>query len=174
MAKDKTTERKVQEDWAPKPGQVGYRKLGKTGLKISEVGFGGHSWAYKQVPDGKGGYRKVTIDEATRMIESAIELAETCGMQFFIGWGNRLLGEIALQTDSDRAPIYLEKSIAVLSEIKAKNERAFTLAAYGRFYKRQGEEEKARQYLTEALGTFERLKTPSEADKVKAELATIK
>ena len=55
-------------------GRVGYRLLGKTGLKVSEVGFGGHSWAYKQVPDGKGGLREVSIDEAVEMIRMGMEM----------------------------------------------------------------------------------------------------
>jgi aryl-alcohol dehydrogenase-like predicted oxidoreductase len=38
------------------------------------VGIGGHSWAYKQVPDGKGGMRRVTIDEAVEMIGAALEM----------------------------------------------------------------------------------------------------
>jgi aryl-alcohol dehydrogenase-like predicted oxidoreductase len=59
--------------------RVAYRQLGKTGLRVSEVGFGGHSWAYAQVPDGKGGRRKVTIDEATEMIRLGIDL----GVNFF-------------------------------------------------------------------------------------------
>jgi hypothetical protein len=59
----KTTDRKVK-----------YRVLGKTGLRISEIGIGGHSWAYKQVPDGQGGYRRPTIDEAVRMIAAGMDL----------------------------------------------------------------------------------------------------
>jgi len=42
-ARSAATERKVK-----------YRTLGKTGIAISEIGIGGHSWAYKRVPDGKG------------------------------------------------------------------------------------------------------------------------
>jgi len=38
-------------------GQVRYRTLGRTGLTVSEVGFGGHSWNLKRVPDGLGGNR---------------------------------------------------------------------------------------------------------------------
>jgi aryl-alcohol dehydrogenase-like predicted oxidoreductase len=59
----KTTDRKVK-----------YRVLGKTGLPISEIGIGGHSWAYKRVPDGQGGYRRPTIDEAVRMIAEGLEM----------------------------------------------------------------------------------------------------
>ena len=61
------------------PGKVGFRVLGKTGLKVSEVGFGGHSWSYARVPDGKGGLRKPTLDEAERMIRIGMEM----GVNFF-------------------------------------------------------------------------------------------
>jgi len=59
--------------------KVKHRVLGKTGLRVSEIGFGGHSWSYKRVPDGKGGLRKPTIDEAVRMIAAGIEM----GVNFF-------------------------------------------------------------------------------------------
>jgi aryl-alcohol dehydrogenase-like predicted oxidoreductase len=65
---------------AEDPGkQVGYRVLGKTNLRVSEVGFGGHSWAYAKVPDGSGGHRKVNIDEAVEMIRIGMDL----GVNFF-------------------------------------------------------------------------------------------
>jgi len=54
--------------------KVKYRVLGKTGLRISEIGIGGHSWAYKRVPDGQGGYRRPTIDEAVQMIAAGLEM----------------------------------------------------------------------------------------------------
>lgn len=61
------------------PGRVGRRILGKTGLRVPEVGFGGHSWNFARVPDGKGGLRRVNLDEATRMISLGLEL----GVNFF-------------------------------------------------------------------------------------------
>lgn len=63
----------------PPPGKVRYRQLGTTGVKVSEVGFGGHSWSYKRVPDGSGGYRKVTIEEAVEMIRAGLEM----GVNYF-------------------------------------------------------------------------------------------
>ena len=54
-------------------GRVRQRVLGKTGLKVSEIGFGGHSWSYAQVPDTGGSLRKVTVDEAVEMIRSGLE-----------------------------------------------------------------------------------------------------
>ena len=53
--------------------KVKHRVLGKTGLKVSEIGIGGHSWAYKQAPDGKGGFRRPTVEEAMRMIGEAMD-----------------------------------------------------------------------------------------------------
>lgn len=57
-----------------RPGRVGRRTLGKTGLLVSEVGFGGHSWNYARVADGKGGLRRTTLEEATRMISLGLEM----------------------------------------------------------------------------------------------------
>ena len=62
--------------------QVKRRVLGKTGLKVSEIGIGGHSWAYKQIPDGNGKMRVPTVDEAVEIIAAAMEMgvnfADSC------------------------------------------------------------------------------------------------
>ena len=59
--------------------QVCMRTLGKTNLKISEIGFGGHSWSTRRVPDGKGDFRVPTVDEAVEMIAAGLEM----GVNFF-------------------------------------------------------------------------------------------
>jgi aryl-alcohol dehydrogenase-like predicted oxidoreductase len=59
--------------------QVRRRKLGKTGLIVSEIGFGGHSWSFKRVPDGHGGLRQLTLDESARIIRVGLEM----GVNFF-------------------------------------------------------------------------------------------
>jgi len=64
---------------SPPAGTVAHRKLGKTGLDVSEIGFGGHSWSYSRVPLGNGRYRKVTIQEAVEMIRAGMEM----GVNFF-------------------------------------------------------------------------------------------
>jgi len=55
-------------------GKMKYRTLGKTGLKVSEIGFGGHSWSYKRVPLGNGEYRRVTVEEAAEMIRVGLDM----------------------------------------------------------------------------------------------------
>ncbi len=64
---------------APVAGTVKRRRFGTTDLQVSEVGFGGHSWSYKRTPDGSGGFRKVTVDEAVEMIGTAMDM----GVNFF-------------------------------------------------------------------------------------------
>jgi len=63
----------------PAPARVARRVLGKTGLKVPEIGFGGHSWAYARVPDGRGGLRKTSPQEALRMISLGLDM----GVNFF-------------------------------------------------------------------------------------------
>jgi len=63
----------------PAAVRVGQRTLGKTGLRVSEIGFGGHSWNFARVPDGKGGLRRTTLDEAQRMISLGLDV----GVNFF-------------------------------------------------------------------------------------------
>jgi uncharacterized protein len=58
----------------PMVGKIGMRALGNTGLKVSEIGFGGHSWAYAKVPKEEGGFRKTSVDEATEMIECGLDM----------------------------------------------------------------------------------------------------
>ena len=66
----------------PKPPQVPRRTLGKTGLQVSVVGFGGHSWSYARVPDpATGKTRRTTQDEAKAMIELALDM----GVNYFDG-----------------------------------------------------------------------------------------
>ena len=55
-------------------GCVRQRVLGKTGLKVSEIGFGGHSWSIAGVPTADGSLRQVTVDEAVEMIRTGLEM----------------------------------------------------------------------------------------------------
>ena len=56
------------------PGRVRQRVLGKTKLKVSEIGFGGHSWSFAKLPAADGSLRKVTVDEAVEMIRAGLDL----------------------------------------------------------------------------------------------------
>ena len=50
---------------------------------------------------------------------------------------------------------------------------ASAFAGYGRFHRQQGDVVRAREYLNEALGIFERLGTLVEPDRVRTELAEL-
>jgi class 3 adenylate cyclase/tetratricopeptide (TPR) repeat protein len=111
--------------------------------------------------------------KARQTLEEGLEIAERCGARYYIGWAQRLLGEIALKNNPAQAAFHFEKSMAVLQEIKAENELALAYAGYGRLQKQQGKVGQARKYLTKALEIFERLTTLIEPDKVRRELAEI-
>ena len=110
-------------------------------------------------------------DKARQTLEGGLEMAERCGARYYLGWAQRLLGEIALKVDPAKGTAYFEKSIKELQSIKAENELALAYVGYGRLQKEQGEIKRAREFLNKALEIFERLGTLIEPDKVKEELA---
>jgi tetratricopeptide (TPR) repeat protein len=107
------------------------------------------------------------------MLEEVLNIAEPLKMRYYIGWAHRLLGEIALKTNSNQAISQFEKSIAIFHEIKAENELALTFVSYGRLHNEKGQIEKSREYLTKALEIFEQLGTLLEPDKVREILAEL-
>jgi aryl-alcohol dehydrogenase-like predicted oxidoreductase len=61
---------------------VPHHTLGETGLSVSAVGFGGHSWSYARVPDpATGKKRPPTQDEAKEMIRLGLDM----GVNYFDG-----------------------------------------------------------------------------------------
>ncbi len=119
---------------------------------------------------GEGYWLLREFDKAKSILKQGVDLAERCGMKFYLGWAHRLLGEIALETNIANAAVHFEKGIDFLKEIKAENELALSYAGYGKLHKQKGDIPKARKYLTEALEILERLGTLSGPDKVKKEL----
>jgi tetratricopeptide (TPR) repeat protein len=112
-------------------------------------------------------------DKARQTLQELLEIARPCGLRFYIGSAHRILGEVALKTDSDQAAFHFEQSIDVLREIKAENELALAYAGYGRFHKQQGDIAQAREFLTKALKMLERLGTLTEPEEVRETLAEL-
>jgi len=112
-------------------------------------------------------------DKARETLEKTLDNADRCGTRYYIGWAYRVLGEIALKTNTVRSAAHFEKSIAVLQEIGAENELALAYAGYALLQKQLGQFAQAGKYLTEALEIFERLGTLIEPDKVRKELAAL-
>lgn len=122
---------------------------------------------------GEGYWLAGEYEKARETLKEALELAERCEYRYFIGWSQRLLGEVAIETNPTQSVSFFERSIAVLREIKAENELAQAFSGYGRFHKQQGNIEQARKYLRDALEIFERLGTMIQPDKVRKELASL-
>jgi tetratricopeptide (TPR) repeat protein len=119
---------------------------------------------------GEGYFLAGDEHKARKTLEEVLEIASRCGARYYIGFANRLLGEITLKNNVAQAAPHLEKSIAVFQEIKAENELALSYVRYGWFYKYKGQIAKAREYLMKALEIFERLGTLIEPNKVREEL----
>jgi class 3 adenylate cyclase/tetratricopeptide (TPR) repeat protein len=111
--------------------------------------------------------------KARQTLEEGLGIASRCGARYYIGFANRLLGEIALKTNPAQAAPHFEKSIAVFREIKAENELALAYKGYGRLLKQKHQITEARGYLTKALEIFERLGTLLEPEKVREILAEL-
>jgi class 3 adenylate cyclase/tetratricopeptide (TPR) repeat protein len=120
---------------------------------------------------GEGHWLAGENDKARQTFEEGLEMAEHCGMRYYAGFAQRLLGEIVLKTNPTQAVPHFEKSIAIFREIKAENQLALAYSGYGRFHMQQGQIAQAREYLTKALEIFERLGTLIEPEKIREELA---
>jgi class 3 adenylate cyclase/tetratricopeptide (TPR) repeat protein len=108
--------------------------------------------------------------KAKKTLEEGLEIAGRCGARYYIGFANRLLGEMSLRNEPFRATTHFQRSIAILEEIKAQNELALAYKSYGRLLKQKHQIAEARSYLTKALDIFERLGTLLEPDRVREEL----
>lgn len=122
---------------------------------------------------GEGYWLAGDYDKARKTLEECLNLAERCGMKFYIGWAHCLLGETFLEVDRARAPSHFEKSIAIFQEHRAEHCLALAYAGYGRFYRRQGQIAPTKEYLKKAMEIFERIGTLIEPDKVREELAEL-
>jgi len=119
---------------------------------------------------GEGYWLDGDESNAWQTLEQALKISDRCGAKYYIGFANRLLGEISLRTKPFQAEIHFQRSIAILEEIKAENELALTYKGYGRLLKQKCQIEDAHGYLTKALEILERLDTLLEPEKVRKEL----
>jgi class 3 adenylate cyclase len=98
---------------------------------------------------------------------------EVAYMRFCIGWAHQLIGEIEMMKNTSEAAAHFEKSNHILQEIKAESILPLSYAGYGRYHKKRGNTELAREYLTKALEILERLDTLIGPEKIRKELAEL-
>jgi tetratricopeptide (TPR) repeat protein len=116
------------------------------------------------------------LDDARRAVDDSLNISVRTGMKIGVGASHHLLGEIAVQTNSEQkaepfAAPHFERAIAILAETKAENALAHAYAGYGRFHRSLGRMVDARDCLSRALAIFERLGGLAEPDRLRSELA---
>jgi tetratricopeptide (TPR) repeat protein len=172
----------ADKGWAQRGLALAWCRAGqpKKGIEVlidALTTFRAGNWIPSVIPTtctlGEAYWLAGEVDKAKQTLEEGLELVNRCGVRYYLGWVQRILGEIALKANSVQAASHFKKSIAVLQEIKAENELAIAYAGYGRLHKKQGEIAHAREYLTKALEIFERLGTLIEPDKVREILAEL-
>jgi tetratricopeptide (TPR) repeat protein len=113
-------------------------------------------------------------DAARETLTACHALAVQGQLRYFQGRAARLLGELAVAgEDLKQASAHFEEAIDVLGSIGARHDLALAYAARGRLHLRRGDDGPARDDLARALACFQQLDTPGEADRVRAELASL-
>src|SRR5262249_32654622 len=127
---------------------------------------------------GEAYLRLGELDDAEQTVQKGLDLALRCGMKYYVGYLQRILGEVALKRNPEQlaeplAGPHFQASISVLRDIKSENELALAYTGHGRVHKHQGRTAEARDYFARALEIFEQRGTLVEPDKVRAELAAL-
>jgi len=122
---------------------------------------------------GEGYFLAGDEHKARQTLEEGLEIASRCGTRYYIGFANRLLGEIFLRNEPFQETTHLQRSIAIFEEIKAENELALAYKVYARLMEQNHQIAEARVYLSKALKIFERLGTLLEIEKVREILAEL-
>jgi tetratricopeptide (TPR) repeat protein len=109
-------------------------------------------------------------DKANETVEEVYEIAKRCGAKFYLGWSERLLGEVESLKDPQKAVAHFKNSIALLQSIKANNELALAHMGFARFYKQTARIETAHEHQKRALEIFDHLGTLIKAYKIEKEV----
>ena len=122
---------------------------------------------------GEGYWLAEEFEKSSQILAKVLVLAERVKMKYHIAWAHRLLGEITIKTNPNKAETHFNKSVSICKKIKAENSLALTFAGYGRLHKHQGNVAEARECFEKALEILERLGTLIEPDKIRRELTEL-
>jgi class 3 adenylate cyclase/tetratricopeptide (TPR) repeat protein len=132
-------------------------------------------WASTQLAEAcllLGRHQQARADAAR-----VVELGGRLDIRLCATPAQRLLGEICLSAGDPEALAqarhHFEQAIASCERSKAENQLALAWAGYGRLQARLGNDALAREYLENALQTFERLGTLGQPQRVRADLAAL-
>ena len=109
-------------------------------------------------------------EKANETLQEVYEISKRCGAKFYLGWSERLLGEVESLKNPKKAVSHFKNSIELLQSIKAENELALAHMGFVRFYKQTDRIETAHEHQKRALEIFDHLGTLIKAYKIEKEV----
>jgi len=132
---------------------------------------------FASVPLGEACCLAGRMEQARESLEHTVDLGGRLGIRLFSASAQRLLGEVMLAEGTSealaKAQYHFEGAMRSLAESKAENELALAWVGYGKLQLLLDRPKMAREYLSKALATFERLGTVAQPERVRAELAAL-
>jgi len=122
---------------------------------------------YMIVSIGEGLFRCGDSDAAVKSLHKGLALAERAGMKFLSGYAHRLLGEMALEVNTEQASTHFKQAITAFKKTGAENELALAFIGFGQVQKKKGNKVQVRKYLSRALEISNRLDAFIEQNRVK-------
>jgi predicted ATPase len=109
---------------------------------------------------------------AQELARQGLEIARDVSFQVVVGWGQRVLGQVALARRTyAEAMAHLQAALATFTAIASSTESARTLLALAALAHAQGHREAATAHLYEAYARFQTLQLPVHMDRTR-QLAT--
>ncbi len=126
---------------------------------------------------GESYLRAGDISKALAYATKAVKLAKKQGNRFEEAYAYRTLGVAYTQSGPTywrKGEMCLTESIEIIKETEAEGSLPYSYLALGLLYKSQGQMEKAKEYLEQALPLFEKLRDDESTTTVRKELNGLK
>jgi tetratricopeptide (TPR) repeat protein len=145
-------------------------------VELSKAGIAPYGEAAAQLDCAEAYLLVGRVEDATRYAERALMVAQDDRLRGHAAWAHRLLGEIALRSDSSdgtQAEAHFCEGFAVAQELGMRPLLAHCHLGLGKLYRRVGQLEEARAELSTAIGMLGEMGMTLWLPEAEAELAKV-